>query len=104
MKNARVFVGNSSTGVREAPFVGVPSLDVGTRQSNRALAESVHHCDALDVESIESFLVESWGTRYEPHGGYGTGNAAKCFTKLLLDRSFWNRPMQKYFSDTPNYE
>jgi UDP-N-acetylglucosamine 2-epimerase (hydrolysing) len=40
MKNAAVMVGNSSAGVREAPFLGLPSLDVGTRQNNRAQADS----------------------------------------------------------------
>ena len=30
LKNAAVLVGNSSVGVREAPFLGIPSLDVGS--------------------------------------------------------------------------
>ena len=41
MKNAACMVGNSSAGVREAPFLGLPSLDIGTRQSNRSDAPSV---------------------------------------------------------------
>src|SRR3989338_5380809 len=32
MKNARFIVGNSSVGVREAPFYGIPSVNIGTRQ------------------------------------------------------------------------
>ena len=32
LKNAAAHIGNSSVGVREAPFIGLPSLDIGTRQ------------------------------------------------------------------------
>ena len=32
LQNANILIGNSSTGVREAPFLGVPSVDIGTRQ------------------------------------------------------------------------
>jgi UDP-N-acetylglucosamine 2-epimerase (hydrolysing) len=48
MKNAACMVGNSSAGVREAPFLGLPSLDIGTRQSNRSDAPSVTACEASD--------------------------------------------------------
>ncbi|MEJ8563133.1 UDP-N-acetylglucosamine 2-epimerase [Yoonia sp. GPGPB17] len=41
MKNAKAMIGNSSAGVREAPFLGLPSLDIGTRQTNRAKSPSV---------------------------------------------------------------
>ncbi|MGB3740107.1 MAG: hypothetical protein WA948_12245 [Pontixanthobacter sp.] len=38
MRHAQGVIGNSSFGVREAPFLGVASLDIGTRQINRASA------------------------------------------------------------------
>ncbi len=34
-------VGNSSAGVREAPFLGLPSLDIGSRQTNRGSSPSI---------------------------------------------------------------
>lgn len=99
MKNAQVFVGNSSVGVREAPFLGIPSLDVGTRQSNRAQAPSVFHCAADDAKGIAGFLNQNWQKRYPPHNGYGEGGAAMRFSELLKDPVFWERPLQKYFSE-----
>ena len=35
LKNSSMILGNSSSGVREAPFHGIPTINIGTRQSNR---------------------------------------------------------------------
>jgi UDP-N-acetylglucosamine 2-epimerase (hydrolysing) len=99
MKNAACFVGNSSAGVREAPFLGVPSLDVGTRQTNRATSGSVHACTAQDADAIAAFLWREWGRRHPPDAGFGEGRAADRFTAVLADPGFWDRPLQKTFHD-----
>lgn len=99
MKNAKTIVGNSSAGVREAPFLGVPSLDLGTRQSNRSVAGSITHTSALDVAGIEKFLRDEWGRRYERDNAFGSGNAALLFADILDTREFWAAPMQKNFND-----
>jgi UDP-hydrolysing UDP-N-acetyl-D-glucosamine 2-epimerase len=39
-----VVVGNSSSGILEAPAVGVPTVDIGQRQQGRLRAPSVIHC------------------------------------------------------------
>jgi UDP-N-acetylglucosamine 2-epimerase len=39
-------VGNSSSGVLEAPVAGVPSLNIGDRQDGRVMASSVLLCEA----------------------------------------------------------
>ncbi len=99
MRNAAVIVGNSSAGVREAPFLGVPSLDVGSRQTNRAEAASVTAAAAGDGAAIAAFLAAEWGRRYPPHEGYGAGGAAARFVAVLSDEAFWARPLQKAFAD-----
>lgn len=99
MKNARVIVGNSSAGVREAPFLGVPSLDVGTRQANRNEAASITHVSPMEAAEIRVFLKEEWGRRYAPSESFGSGAACQNFTELLSNPDFWNRPFQKYFSE-----
>lgn len=44
-------VGNSSSGILEAPAVGVPTVDIGPRQQGRLRAPSVIHCceNAADI-------------------------------------------------------
>ncbi len=99
MKNAACMVGNSSACVREAPFLGIPSLDIGTRQKNRALAPSVAAADALDGARIAAFLDAEWGKRYPGDMGFGEGQAAKRFAEILLTGSFWEKGLQKVFHD-----
>ena len=41
LKNSSFILGNSSSGVREAPYYGVPTINIGTRQINRANTKSI---------------------------------------------------------------
>jgi UDP-N-acetylglucosamine 2-epimerase (hydrolysing) len=99
MKNAACMVGNSSAGVREAPFLGLPSLDIGTRQTNRSDAPSVTACEAGDRAAILGFLQNRWGRPSEAHHGFGQGTAAERFTATLARPEFWNLSLQKAFRD-----
>jgi UDP-N-acetylglucosamine 2-epimerase (hydrolysing) len=99
MKNAACMVGNSSAGVREAPFLGLPSLDVGTRQSNRSDAPSVTACEASDRATILDFLRSHWGRQAVPHDGFGQGTAAQRFVETLGQPDFWTVSLQKAFRD-----
>jgi len=99
MKNAACLVGNSSAGVREAPFLGIPSLDIGTRQTNRAEAPSLVPAEAGDRAAILGFLAREWGKRYPPHTAFGEGCAAERFVEILKQESFWKGGLQKTFKD-----
>lgn len=55
MKYAGAVVGNSSSGVVEAPSFHIPTLDIGDRQKGRIAADSVYHCSP-DAESIKAGL------------------------------------------------
>ena len=99
MKNASAMIGNSSAGVREAPFLGLPSLDVGTRQNNRAQADSIVTVSALETQIISSFLQLSWSARYPSDGMFGTGAASGEFVQVLQQNSFWKLADQKIFNE-----
>ena len=99
MKNAACMVGNSSAGVREAPFLGIPSLDVGTRQTNRTEAPSVQACVAGDAGAIAAFVRDQWGKRWPRDDGFGQGRAAERFAAILGDPAFWDQALQKSFQD-----
>jgi UDP-N-acetylglucosamine 2-epimerase (hydrolysing) len=99
MKSAAVMVGNSSAGVREAPFLGLPSLDIGTRQTNRATAPSLFTAAAGDRPAIDAFLRDQWGRAHGRHTAFGEGRAADRFVAVLRDPAFWARGLQKRFSD-----
>ena len=100
MKNTSIFIGNSSAGVREAPFLGVPSIDIGSRQTNRAIAESVSFAKASDKTKIINLVNQNWNKRFTRDSTYGFGNASRRFVEILENDSFWKCSMQKYFTDS----
>lgn len=56
MKACSFVVGNSSSGIIEAPSFGVPIINIGERQKGRVRARSVIDCDP-SAESIRSSLA-----------------------------------------------
>ena len=85
LRNASCIIGNSSTGVREAPFLGVPSLDFGSRQHGRCHEPSITHANDCDGELILKFLSSKWGNRVPKSTEFGEGNAAKSLWKRSPD-------------------
>ncbi|HWK65760.1 MAG TPA: UDP-N-acetylglucosamine 2-epimerase [Rhizobiaceae bacterium] len=99
LRNAKLMLGNSSSGVREAPYLGIPSMTLGTRQANRSTAKAVFTASCFDRAAISSFVAGEWGKRYDRDNSFGEGLATKKFRELLLSPRFWERPRQKYFAD-----
>ena len=99
IKNCSIFVGNSSAGVRELPFLGICSLDIGTRQLNRSNYKSVKTINSNDTEKILDHIKIGWNKKYKKSLGYGDGNAAESFVKVILEKNLWNSSLQKNFRD-----
>ena len=99
MKNAACIVGNSSAGVREAPFLSIPSLDVGTRQNARAQSASITSARAEERDRILAFLEQDWGKRYPANDDFGQGSASERFVEIMGQEAFWQAKLQKAFVD-----
>ncbi|MES0809971.1 UDP-N-acetylglucosamine 2-epimerase [Roseibium sp. SCPC15] len=96
-RNASLMVGNSSAGVREAPFLGVPSINVGSRQTGRSSAASVFNVEAREHDEITRYIDKQWNKRFERCTEFGDGNSVVRFVNELKKREFWEIPMQKHF-------
>lgn len=55
MKRAACLVGNSSAGIKECSFLGIPVVNIGTRQNGRMRAENVKDAD-YDKKMIKSVI------------------------------------------------
>ena len=99
LRHCKVLVGNSSAGVREAPFFGLPSLDIGTRQNLRNQSPSISNATAFETEKISDFLNKQWGKKYDPDISFGIGNSSANFKKILSQSKLWELPLQKVFFD-----
>jgi len=95
-------VGNSSSGLLEAPAVGVPTVDIGLRQQGRLRAPSVIHCGEEVAEirdALKQVLSPSHRTiaarRITPYGEPGASRRivdilqsidSKSTIKVFIDR------------------
>lgn len=101
LRNSTYIVGNSSAGIREAPFYNVPSIDVGTRQHNRAKFKSIYKSSykTKDIlKSIEECIrYKSKNDKFKDY--FGEGQSDKMFLKLLETGEIWKIKHQKQFQD-----
>ncbi len=97
LRSAKVIVGNSSAGIREAPYYGVPTVNVGSRQRNRYAGgqiESVIDCDSGSHE-ITLAIELALKIDAKPTPFFGDGNASKKFNQILSSQKFWEYPLEK---------
>ena len=97
MKNASIMVGNSSAGVREAPFIGLPSIDIGSRQNKRSQSSSVFSCSAYEQSKLLDLIQKLWGRKERQDMSFGTGLAASNFINVISNQAFWQLSLQKEF-------
>ena len=97
LKNSNFIVGNSSSGIMEAPYYGVPTIDFGTRQKNRATIKSIFSSDDyLTIKNlINKFKKKKFS--YNKLKYFGNGNSNKKFVKILSQKRIWKLKNQKQF-------
>lgn len=98
LKHADFMIGNSSSGVREAPHLAVPSINIGSRQNNRSQSPMITNSD-IEESQILSSIVLALNTPRVSDAKYGDGNSAHKFVKLLSSEIFWEASVQKTFVD-----
>lgn len=98
LRSAGSIIGNSSAGVREAPYFGVPVVNLGSRQNNRAMSPLIVNSDFSLAEIKEAFRVARALPRI-PSGEFGDGGSADKFLAILQKSEFWSTPVQKQFID-----
>lgn len=81
--NSRCLVGNSSVGIRECAFLGVPVVNIGSRQAGRERGRNVVDVgyDRHEIREATARLVA--GGRAEPDMIYGDGQAGRRIAELL---------------------
>lgn len=99
LKNANFLIGNSSAGIREAPYYGIPSINIGTRQNNRAHGPSILQTSYFYESIKESITFAKQNERMEIQKDFGDGSSDIKFLAILKEDKFWNTSCQKLFND-----
>ncbi len=87
MVNSQCIIGNSSSGIREASFLGVPSVNIGTRQSDRERGLNVKDV-GYDRYKIFNSILQQVGKKFKKSFIYGSGDAGKKIAKILSKSNF----------------
>lgn len=104
MKEVDAVVGNSSSGIIEAPSLKVPTINVGSRQDGRERAASVIDCRPTRDDLERAFNVlssrEYKKTLETAENPYGNCRTAEKILEVLKAAEF-DRLLYKRFNDLP---
>lgn len=99
LKNSQFIIGNSSAGIREAPYYGIPIINIGTRQQNRAIHADIVNVDYQREKIFEALRAIDSHYIQQTDADFGQGNSAKLFLECLQKKEFWQMNHQKQFRD-----
>ena len=75
--------GNSSAPIREGAFLGLPAVNIGTRQTGRDRAKNVIDVGYARDEIVEGIRRQVAHGRYSPDPLYGDGGAGARVADVL---------------------
>jgi len=103
LKHTDVVIGNSSSGLTEAPAIKIPTVNIGDRQKGRLRASSVIDCEessASIITAIEKALSAEFQRSMpgvvSPY--YGEGNASQRIKEHLKAASLDGILLKKFFA------
>ena len=82
LKKAKCMVGNSSSGIRECSYLGIPFVNVGTRQKNREKGQNTINA-SNKPKDISKAIKKAFKLKPKKSKIYGNGDAAKKIVKVL---------------------
>ncbi len=92
LKNSKCLIGNSSVGIRECGFLGVPVVNIGTRQQGRERSKNVIDCGYNEEEIAQSINSHLEHGNYTSDPIYGNGDAGLKIADAILA---WNPTINK---------
>lgn len=102
MKHVTAVVGNSSSGILEAPSAPAATINIGDRQKGRIQAESVINCITNKMDIINAFKkVRSEEFRHivnDVINPYGNGQASNHILGVLKNISLYGLRQKKFYN------
>ena len=97
LKHSKFIIGNSSSGIMEAPYYGVPCINIGSRQHNRSKSKSqinINFRKKIIIETIKKIKKKKKTKKI-----FGFSDSSKKFVKQIKSKKIWNLSNQKFFRD-----
>ena len=106
MKYLTAIIGNSSSGIIEAPVLKIPTINIGDRESGRIKPDSVIDCQPFK-EDILSAVTKAISDSFQKNlenlkNPYGDGHTAEKIVKIIDDFQIEN--IEKTFYDIKGFD
>lgn len=98
LRHARFMIGNSSAAIREAPYYGIRSINIGNRQDGRCRSDSILNVPER-CEEILRAIGQTSGAPVPRSRLFGDGRSTERFVSLLKHPAMWEVNVQKRFVD-----
>ena len=100
MKYSDLMIGNSSSGIIEAPSFKIPVINIGTRQQGRERSENVIDIKPFKNEIINAINFSQTNKSFKIKlkkckNKFGDGKASKRITKILKEINIDEKLIQK---------
>ena len=96
LKKTACLVGNSSSGIKECSYLGVPAVNIGTRQNGRMRAENIVDVSYNKAEIKKAIKKQIAGGRYKASHIYSKDGTSKEIANTLASIEPY---VQKHFHD-----
>ena len=87
MKEVDMIIGNSSSGIVEAPFLAKSVVNVGERQKGRYISTNIISC-SNDISSIFNAVKTASSQSLSPDSYFGDGNSSSKIKKIIKEFLF----------------
>ena len=97
--NCSCLIGNSSSAIREGGFLGIPAVNIGTRQTGREVGKNIINVDYDEkkiLKAIDKQLRRN--KKFASSKIYGDGNAGKYIASILSNLNIKKVSIQKKLS------
>jgi UDP-hydrolysing UDP-N-acetyl-D-glucosamine 2-epimerase len=84
MRQSSCIVGNSSSGIREASLIGLPTVNVGSRQQNREVGPNVISVKFDSEEIYNSIVGQINHGKYPASNLYGDGESGSKIAEIIM--------------------
>ena len=83
LKNCKCLIGNSSSAIREGAFIGVPAVNIGSRQKDRLRGKNIVDSSYAYKELKSKILLQVSKKRFRSEKIYGDGNSGKKICNII---------------------
>lgn len=87
LKYAAMVIGNSSSGIVEAPCFGIPTVNIGNRQKGRVQADSILNCEPVSEEIVrtmhKAFSQDFRNIAKRTKNPYGDGDTSEKIVETI---------------------